>query len=304
MPYATYSSVDSARDRYNTPIILAVGLLHLSLLFVLPFLVAQSLWWVVPFLLLSWVNITHWALIHEAIHTLLHPSPETNERLGRGLSILFGASFHVLRFGHLMHHKLNRHWCSEYRAQAGLRARMKYYYDLLLGLYVSEVTTSLTMAALPRRVFMRIVRLTVARLQPEIGVAGERFFYARGHVRMVRADMAVSGVLHAASFLLYGVYWPVLAGLLLVRGAIISFFDNIYHYDTPADNSKAAKELMLPSRVSRLLLHGNYHETHHLNPQVPWYGLPALHRLHARRFDGGLAAQGLRQFRGPIAVAS
>jgi fatty acid desaturase len=81
----------------------------------------------------------------------------------------------------------------------------------------------------------------------------------------------------------------------------VSFFDNLYHYGTPVDNSKTAKELLLPDTVSAMLLHGNYHETHHLNPDVPWARLPDRHRRDNRGFDGGLLAQGIAQFNGPIA---
>jgi len=290
---------DAIPYRLNAAIVSASLALHLALLFALPQLLAHSLAWAWVFVLLAWANVTHWALIHEAIHKMLFVDPRRNELGGRLLSVLFGASFHVLRFGHLMHHKLNRDWHNEDAYGADWRGRLGYYYTLTFGLYVSEVLTSLTMALLPRRAFMRLACATVVKDSPDVAMAGERFFYERGNIRFVRRDMACAALLYAAAFYQYAAYWPVLLGFLLLRGFVISFFDNLYHYGTPADNSKAAKELTLPEPVSRLLLHGNFHETHHLNPDVPWCDLPDRHLRESRGFDGGLVGEGLQQFAGP-----
>jgi fatty acid desaturase len=269
---------------------------QLLVLFALPYLLVQNIAWALVLVPMAWLNITHWGLIHEAIHGNLNPDSETNEQGGRLLSTLFGASFHVLRFGHLMHHKLNRDWQSEYLGK-GLRAKVKYYYTLLAGLYVSEVAASIGMALLPKDRFLAIARRNLAG---EVVIAGERFFYQRGNIRAVRQDMAMMALIYAAAFWHYGALWPVLLGFIAIRAATISFFDNLYHYDTPADNSKAGKELALPPLVSAILLHGNYHETHHLNPKVPWHALPYAHAAQNRAFDGGLVRHGMMQFAGPL----
>jgi fatty acid desaturase len=273
---------------------------QLAVLFLLPILLSQHLGWALLMVPLLWLNVTHWGLIHEAIHGNLHPDPRINTYGGRGLSIMFGPSFHVLRFGHLMHHKLNRDWYSEYVGR-GLAARVRYYYTLFAGLYFTEILTSLALTFLPKAAFLRVAKAQLGTQKAEVLEAGERFFYTRGNVRAVRVDMIATLALYGAAFVVYGAFWPVLLVFIALRAMTISFFDNLYHYDTPRDNSKAGKELQLPAMVSWALLHGNYHETHHLNPKVPWVALPEAHARDGRAWDGPLLRHGLMQCAGPLA---
>lgn len=289
--------------RTNLAIAAAIALYHAAALFALPLLLLpHSTAWACLMLPLAWSFSTQWGLIHDAIHKTALPDTHQNERLGRLLSVLMGSSFAVLRFGHLMHHKLNRHWQSEMVARPGLMASLGYYFTLTVGLYISEVGSTLLLALLPRKIFATLARRTFFADKPEAAVAGERFFYERGNIRTVRDDALASVLLYGLAFAAYGTHWPLLLGFIALRGLVISLLDNIYHYDTPADNSKASKELQLPAFMSRALLHANYHETHHLNPQVPWAHLPATHAAQNRRFDGGMLAHGLVQFAGPIGL--
>lgn len=282
----------------NAWLIAGIVAVHVLMLAMLPYLLAQSLWWATLIPALAWVNNTHWALIHEGIHKLLHPTQ--NEPLSRLLGILMGTSFHVLRFGHLMHHQMNRDWQSEWVRERSLGARLHYYTHLLVGLYGSEVLSSLAMALLPKTTLLRLMRSHMLKDYPQVVTAGERFFYTRRNIGAVRVDMTLSLMLYTAAFIHFGAFWPVLLGFIAMRALAISLLDNIYHYATPADNSKAGKELLLPPTLSALVLHGNYHETHHLNPDVPWTELPATHANQGRRFDGDFLEHGLRQFHGPL----
>lgn len=288
--------------RTNTAIIATVTVAQLFVFTALPLLLMQSMWWVLLLAPLALLNIPHWGLIHEAIHKLLHPDPEANEHGGRLLSILMGPSFHVLRFGHLMHHKLNRDWHSELVEHPTLGARIYYYCNLTFGLYAGELIPSLMFTFLPRKQFMRIANATFLKGYPEVAVAGERFFFDRGNVVKVRTDMTLSIALFSLALWNYGTLWPALLAFVVLRAFVISFMDNIYHYATPADNSKAGKELILPAGVSRALLHSNYHETHHLNPDVPWVALPKVHQQQGRVFDGDFISHGVMQLAGPAVI--
>ncbi|MEJ0010909.1 MAG: fatty acid desaturase [Alphaproteobacteria bacterium] len=279
-----------------------VVLFNAAVLFALPLLLARSLAYALLLLPLLWVNNMQWGLIHEAVHKILHPNARTNEWMGRLLAAMLGASFVVLRFGHLMHHRLNRDWHCELIGEKTLAARAKYYLDLVFGLFGAEVVASFLFAFLPRGTFLALARATFMRDHKEAYASGVRFFYERGQVNAVRADVAGILVLYTGAFLAYGRFWPVLLAFIALRGLAISFMDNIYHYATPADNSKAAKELTLPRFASALLLNSNYHETHHLNPLVPWTLLPQQHAAQGRAFDGTFLAHGLMQFAGPVSV--
>lgn len=283
----------------NTSCIVVLVALHAAILIALPELLNLSSGYALLLGPLLALSSLHWGLIHEGIHKNLLPGDD-NDQASRLLGVLMGTSFHVLRFGHLMHHKLNRDWHSEKVEHAGPAARAYYYANLFFGLYLGEVMTGLLLAFLPRKVFMKIARRSFLHGYDEVAVAGERFFYQRRHVDAVRSDMlAVIGI-YGSAFWLYGAHWPVLAGFLFARALIISFLDNIYHYATPADNSKAGKELALPELASLVLLRSNFHETHHLNPEVPWHALPAVHAQQGRCFDGPWMLHARLQLNGPV----
>lgn len=288
--------------RHNRAILGVLLVLHVVVLFMLPSLLAHSVLWGLILLPMAWLNIVHWALIHEAIHKLLLTTTPANEQAGRVLAILMGASFHVLRFGHLMHHQLNRQFHSEMVKERTFGAQAYYYAYLTFGLYLSELVTGWMFAVLPRKQFMLVARRTFLKHEENVAVAGERFFYQRGNVRHVRTDVMASLALYGAAFYVYGAQWPWLLAFIGIRAFVISFMDNIYHFGTPEDNRKPAKELALSANLSMLILYGNYHETHHANPDVPWSALPYLHQKQGREFDGDLLLHGMMQFEGPAVV--
>lgn len=292
----------NSRIRSRTNLFLSATLvtLHAALLFTLPALLVLSHWYALLILPLLFMSSLHWGLIHEGIHKVLLPATPANDRLSRVLGVMMGASFHVLRFGHLMHHKLNRDWHSERVNEPTPRARAYYYANLFFGLYLGEVMTSLLITLLPHRAFMRVARASFLKGYEEVAIAGERFFYQRNHIRYVRQDMFMAMALYGSAFWLFGHQWSVLLGFLFARALVISFLDNIYHYATPADNSKAGKELVLPELASLALLRSNFHETHHLNPDVPWHDLPRVHAEQGRAFDGSWMMHARMQLNGPV----
>lgn len=285
--------------RANAVLILCLVLGHAAIL-MLPALWVASPAWAFVMLPLILASSLQWGLIHEGIHKNLLPDAAWNDRASRLLGILMGASFHVLRFGHLMHHKLNRDWHSENVQHRSPATTAYYYANLFFGLYLGEIITSLMFTLLPQRQFLRIARATFLNGYEEVAIAGERFFYQRGNVRFVRRDMALSLAVYAGAFWLYGAHWPWLLGFVAARAVIISFLDNVYHYATPADNSKAGKELVLPELLSLALLRSNFHETHHPNPEVPWHRLPTVHAQQNRAYDGAWLTHARMQLQGPV----
>lgn len=264
----------------NTLLIASVLGLYLFTLAALPFLLAKSSWWGLLLLPMPWFFIVHWSLIHEAIHKLLLPARSMNELAGRVLSIVMGTSFHALRFGHLMHHKMNRGWQSEYVEQLNWKTRAHYYWTLFAGLYVTEVVASLILAFTPNRNIPYMAQKFFFPKAPDVATAGVRFFLEKGNINSLRFDMALAVALYTSAFAIYGTEWVWLLGIIALRAFVISFMDNFYHYDTPEDNSQAGKEVALPAWVSNALLNSNYHETHHLHPNLPWHKLPELKPRH------------------------
>ena len=64
-------------------------------------------WWQVGLLSCGFAIVGNsiYAIVHEAEHGLLHPDHRVNELLGAGMALLFPAPYHLIRQGHLGHHR-------------------------------------------------------------------------------------------------------------------------------------------------------------------------------------------------------
>ena len=136
------------------------------------------------------------------------------------------------------------------------------------------------------------------RLRPlaEQALAGPRA------ITEIRQDALAVGALLIVAFLMWGKAWPALAGFLLLRGFLVSFLDNVYHFRTPLDRVDYAYNLALPRPLQTLFLNMNMHRVHHRRMHLPWWQLPRQFLADAESFDGALPRAALRQLRGPAAV--
>jgi len=245
-----------------------------------------------------------WSLIHEAIHDLLHSSKAVNEFFGRALAILFGSSFRILRTSHLLHHKLNRmplegteYYDREKNSKAA--AAPGYYFQILLGLYLVQISSPV-FALLPRKWLEKLRQ----RFVPPHSISSMLMhnWLSVDVLREIRHDGLLTVVWLSTALYLYGRYWPMLLGILLARGILISFLDNVYHYGTPVSDVFFAKNLRLPPGLGPLLLHFNLHGIHHINPAISWINLPHAFEVQGGRYQDGYFAAALLQLQGPIAL--
>lgn len=273
--------------------------------FILPlWLLPNGAAWVWTLLPLAFLNNPYWSLIHEAIHDLFHPDRKINAFFARFMAIFFGAPFRILRMSHLLHHKLNRlpaegteFYDKTKKTKSG--AAPGYYFQILLGLYLVEVLSPLYFF-LPR---LWLIALKERFLAPQSvsGILMQNWLGTEA-LREIRLDGLLTLGLLSASFYCYGERWPILLAILGARGFLISFLDNVYHYETPVGDVFYARNLRLNGMLERLLLHFNLHGIHHLNPAIPWIALPAAFRSQTGAFAGGYFSAALRQLRGPIAL--
>ncbi|MDP2604854.1 MAG: fatty acid desaturase [Deltaproteobacteria bacterium] len=254
--------------------------------------------------LLAMLTNPFWSLLHEAIHDLFHPNRTVNALAARLLAVLFGAPFRILRLSHLLHHKLNRlpvegteYYDKTKSSKAG--AAPGYYFQILLGLYLAEVLSPLFFL-LPRPWLKRFKERFLAP-QSVSGILMQNWLGADA-LREIRIDGMLTLALFSFSFYCYGEHWPLLLAVLAARGFLISFLDNVYHYETPVGDVFYARNLRLNGALERLLLHFNLHGIHHLNPAIPWSDLPRAFLAQAGKFEGGYFSAALRQLRGPIAL--
>jgi fatty acid desaturase len=258
-------------------------------------------WTLVPLALLS---NPFWSLIHEAIHDLFHPNRRVNVAFGRFFGILFGSPFRILRLSHLLHHKLNRlpiegteYYDRNQRSKAS--AAPGYYFQISFGLYLVEVISPM-LFFLPRR-WIRGFKDKLLRPESVSAILLQNWL-GQEALREIRCDGVLTIAWLALSFICYGENWPLLMAALLARGFLISFLDNVYHYETPVSDVFYAKNLRLARPAAKLLLNFNLHGIHHVNPAIPWIHLPKAFDAEAGRFQGDYFTASLHQLRGPIAL--
>lgn len=289
----------------NLTLAASFGGLHLFALFLLPLglLPLDPAW---GWLLLAPVLLTNtwWSLIHDAIHGGLLLDKGANRALGRVQAVLFGASFDLLRWGHLLHHALSR--TRRERAEVYEPGRdnrlwfaLDYYFRLLGGLYLFEVLGSL-LFLLPRGLIRRLAARLASDRNPVAALVDK--LLETETLMATRWDAVAIVLLYGLAFACYGPHAWMLVLTLAGRSLLISVMDNVWHYATPLEDSRYARNLRMPGLSGRLLLNFNLHGAHHLSPALPWWRLSRFHQETAAGFQGNLPLALLDQFRGPIAA--
>ncbi len=239
----------------------------------------RALGLLLPIMLLQPV---HWGLLHEGIHANLFANRRANEFWARVLSILLGLPFDGTRFGHLVHHRFPRHGYDRPDVYPGFGsyalAWIGYRIRLFGGVYVSELAAPL-IACVPTSLGVRLMERAIPIL--ERGDAQIRHLYislvlSSPKRRRTRHNFAISLALYSASFWAYGTWWPVLLGMMYMRGLWHSLADNVPHHNVALDQPGRARNFGVPHGIHLLLMNHNLHLTHHLYPKVPWTALAAV----------------------------
>ncbi|HEY2070849.1 MAG TPA: fatty acid desaturase [Rhizomicrobium sp.] len=259
-------------------------------------------------LLLAFLAITTpltWGLLHESIHGKLFADDAANRFAGRLLGYALCLNWDMMRFGHLMHHRANRHEHDrpEDVAPGGsiLAAAPLYYLTLLGG-------GSILAAAAPLPILLPLsaTESLTPHIFPEPGLreAAKRAFTDPARRIRVRVDFVVLVLLLVGTFWLYGAHWPVLLACIATRFVMLSLLDNAPHYGTPKDSGTRAYNTTMPRRLRWLVLNANFHGVHHHAPQLAWTELPnTFAGSYPGRFEGSWIAMIFRQFRGPVRLS-
>lgn len=214
------------------------------------------------------------SLIHEAEHDKLHPDRRVNDVVGVLLSALFPGSFSILRAGHLTHHGRNRtdsELIDYYRPDEGRWGKTLKYYTVFLGtIWFGVVALSALTCFLPARYF---------RLPDDHARGADVATYLA-----FLADVKRWRVQAEAAFVV--LFWGVMAHLLelgwpavwayVAFGVVWGSQQFIFHVRTPIHLIEGSWDLHVWPLFGWVLLHFNYHLTHHRHPRAPWTALPAL----------------------------
>jgi len=301
----------SRYQRLNMVLGLAHATATLAVLLILPVAFRLHLldvdWgWFCVALPVALISNGFWALQHEAIHNLFAADQAVNRRAGRIMGVLFGSSFRALRFGHLMHHRFNRNPldCPDVfdpRTTSAVKAHIRFFAGLFGGIYLIEAFSPLLYwlpAPAIRRLLARVHRGDDPRLKQLHQLAGQALGSPRA-IAEIRQDSAMVLVLYGCALALWGAHWPGLLIFILLRGTLISFLDNVYHFRTPLDRPHFAYNLRLARPFRALILNMNFHRIHHNQMHLPWWRLPRQFERSQEIFDAEYFNAALAQLRGP-----
>jgi hypothetical protein len=180
------------------------------------------------------------------------------------------------------------------------RARIGYYGQILGGLYLLEALSPLPFY-LPRRL-LGCIEQSVAKRSSLNGWLVRNLMKANG-VSEIRRDYTLILIFFALSAFCYGRYWVLLVIILLIRGFLISFLDNVYHYRTVVNDVLYALNLRLPYLFSKFLFYFNSHSIHHADPTVPWNYIPQIFTRDKERFGEYFFPETFAQLAGPIPIS-
>ncbi len=225
----------------------------------------------------SYANHTLFALLHEAVHGVLHPDRRVNEALGRVLAAMFPTGLGLQRAFHLGHHRRNRTPAEQFDyLRPGDRPLLKraQWYAILTGLYWAFVPLgALAYLVSPRLFRARGLRGTGALARQ---TSAEAMFAGldgapSGRLRLeILFSLALQAALAAALGLSLG-GWLLCYAAFAVNWSSLQYADHAF---SRLDVREGAWDLRVNPLVRLVLLNYTCHRAHHKHPEVPWIHLP------------------------------
>lgn len=223
----------------------------------------------------SFVLQTNYALMHEAMHGILHRNPKINMYLGSLCCCLFPVPFSVIRVTHAMHHRHNRDPNERFDLYDGAHDRLKQtlnWYGIMTGVFWFLTVISLNLVALCPSV---LKKMNINRHSAHV-LRALRIYFAQNSSTLPR--LQVLGIV---------IYWACviwllnLSGAMLVLGALAFAFNwstrqYIQHAFADVDKISGSHNLKTGQINSWILLNGQWDLVHHYCPTAPWVALPSI----------------------------
>lgn len=288
----------TARVEYPIPArlnLLVAALILVSTIGLLWLASQLPLIWALPIgVLTSFILLGNYALMHEATHEILHPSPFVNDTIGMILGWLFPISFTVLKVTHRVHHCCNRtdHEMFDcYYPDDNRLVKCIQWYGLMFGLWWYLIPVGcLLLAVAPSWLHSPPFKQarTTEVLFDDFGAV---------EIRRLRSETLLGIAFWILLFAGLQLRWEV----VLTTYAIFAFNWSTRQYVTHAFTPRNVVEGALNLRVSRpmgwLLLHGNWDRVHHQHPRLSWLHLPSIGRIEG--YDTWYWRQYRRLWTGP-----
>jgi fatty acid desaturase len=236
-----------------------------------------------------------YSIIHEAEHRMLHPNPRVNDAVGTLMAQFFPAPYHLIRHGHLCHHRFNR---SDHEAFdlyfAGDIPLVKWlkFYGIITGIYwITVVLANVAVLVCPFLLKRKYFEFDQPIAEFVDSLDARQW-------RLIQLEALLAIALHLLIIVGFGI--PLLTYFLIYFGFGFSWsaMQYVHHFGTTRHVLQGTRNLWLFAPIDALWLHHNWHLTHHQQPTVPWIYLPRLGQEQDPRRDF-LIWHYLRMWRGP-----
>lgn len=216
-----------------------------------------------------------YSVIHEAEHRMLHPNPRVNDALGAMLALFFPAPYHLIRHGHLCHHRFNRsdHEAFDLYFEGDLPAvKWLKFYGIITGIYwITVVLANIAVLVCPFLLKRKYLEFDQPIAEFVDSLDARQW-------RLIKLEAALAILLH--SLIIVGFEIPLLTYFVIyfTFGFSWSAMQYVHHFGTERHVLRGTRNLWLLAPIDAIWLHHNWHLTHHQQPTVPWIYLPRLGR--------------------------
>ncbi|MCO6455178.1 MAG: fatty acid desaturase [Pirellulaceae bacterium] len=242
----------------------------------------------------SYLQLTNYALLHEATHANLNDDPRWNYVLGVVTGLFFLAPFSLIRVTHQGHHQRNRsdaEMFDLYYPDDSFFFKCWVWYGTLLGFFWPWIPLSAVAFALcPRSIGLQFFS------GRPFGNANVRDLTA-ADVRRIRWELLLTAAVFGLLFWALHLKWTSVLVLYACFSFNWSTRQYVAHAFSKRDIVEGAWNLRHNWWMSKLLLHGEWDLNHHRHPEVSWYYLPRLSSGSEAR--PGYVRQYWRQWGGP-----
>ncbi len=224
--------------------------------------------WSIPIgVVFSFVLLTNYALMHEAVHHVLNTSPRINYILGVLCHSLFPKSFTMFEIAHRMHHRGNRtdhELFDYYYPDESKTLKSVRWYGILTGVYYPLVPLgNLLMALVPS-----LFRTRLFTSSPFSNILFDEF---KGRViTKIRLEVVFMVTLWIVMWYALSLHWQSVLILYACFGFNWATRQYVTHAWTPRDVIEGAANLHVSRVTGWILLNGQWDHAHHKFPFLPW----------------------------------
>ncbi len=236
-----------------------------------------------------------YSTIHEAHHRMLFSDRRMNDGCGIFLSLFFPAPFHLLRQGHIGHHRKNRSDDEVFDLYFDRDSKLcKYamWYGILTGIYwIAIVILNFVLVLAPG-----LMKPSLYKWDKTSEIFLNHFDPKSFPVLRLEALGVI--LFQCALFWWVDVTWSHYFIMYFGFGLMWSSLQYVHHYNTDRDVIDGARNLHLWRPIDFIWLNHNWHHTHHQRPTVPWRYLPELAE-RAKTPTGWLIPAYIQMWNGP-----